>query len=32
MLRLYYGAADTCVAVATARIDDLVAFAFSHTI
>jgi predicted GH43/DUF377 family glycosyl hydrolase len=31
-LRLYYGAADTCVAVATARIDDLIDFAFSHSI
>ncbi len=25
-LRLYYGAADTCVAVATAKIDDLLDF------
>jgi predicted GH43/DUF377 family glycosyl hydrolase len=31
-LRLYYGAADTSVAVATARVDDLVDFAFSHSI
>jgi predicted GH43/DUF377 family glycosyl hydrolase len=29
-LRLYYGAADTCVALATARVDDLVDFVFSH--
>jgi predicted GH43/DUF377 family glycosyl hydrolase len=31
-VRLYYGAADTSVAVATARVDDLVDFAFSHSI
>lgn len=29
-VRLYYGAADTCVAVATADVDELVDFAFSH--
>jgi predicted GH43/DUF377 family glycosyl hydrolase len=29
-VRMYYGAADTCVAVASARIDDLVEFAYSH--
>ena len=29
-VRMYYGAADTCVAVATARIDDLTEFAYSH--
>jgi predicted GH43/DUF377 family glycosyl hydrolase len=31
-VRLYYGAADTSVAVATARVDDLVDFAISHSI
>lgn len=31
-VRLYYGAADTYVAVATARIDELVRFAFSHSV
>jgi predicted GH43/DUF377 family glycosyl hydrolase len=29
---MYYGAADTCVAVASARIDDLVGFVYSHSI
>ena len=29
-VRLYYGAADTCVGLATARVDDLVEFVFSH--
>ncbi len=28
---LYYGAADTYVALATARLDDLVEFAFTHS-
>lgn len=32
MVRLYYGAADSFVAVASAPVDDLVAFAFSHSI
>jgi predicted GH43/DUF377 family glycosyl hydrolase len=31
-VRMYYGAADSYVAVATARIDDLVGFIFSHGI
>ncbi len=31
-VHLYCGAADTCVAVASARIDDLVGFAYSHCI
>jgi predicted GH43/DUF377 family glycosyl hydrolase len=31
-VRLYYGAADTHVAVATARIEELVDFAFSHPV
>jgi predicted GH43/DUF377 family glycosyl hydrolase len=31
-VRMYYGAADTCVAVASARIDDLVGFVHSHGI
>jgi predicted GH43/DUF377 family glycosyl hydrolase len=31
-VRMYYGAADTCVAVASARIDDLVSFVYSHGI
>jgi predicted GH43/DUF377 family glycosyl hydrolase len=31
-VRMYYGAADTCVAVASARIDDLVGFAYSHSV
>jgi predicted GH43/DUF377 family glycosyl hydrolase len=30
MVRLYYGAADTCVGLATARVDDLLEFVFSH--
>jgi predicted GH43/DUF377 family glycosyl hydrolase len=29
-VRLYYGAADTCVGLATARVDDLLEFVFSH--
>jgi predicted GH43/DUF377 family glycosyl hydrolase len=29
-VRMYYGAADSCVGVATARIADLVQFVFSH--
>lgn len=31
-VRMYYGAADSTVAVAYARVDDLVAFAFSHCV
>jgi predicted GH43/DUF377 family glycosyl hydrolase len=31
-VRLYYGAADTHLAVATARIEELVDFAFSHPV
>ena len=31
-VRMYYGAADTCVAVASARIDDLVGFTYSHSV
>lgn len=30
-VRLYYGAADTYVAVATAQVEDLVRFTFSHS-
>lgn len=29
-IRIYYGAADTCVGVATAQIEDLVDFTFTH--
>jgi predicted GH43/DUF377 family glycosyl hydrolase len=32
VVRLYYGASDTCVAVATAQVEDLVTFAFSHSV
>jgi predicted GH43/DUF377 family glycosyl hydrolase len=32
LVRLYYGAADTYVALATARVDDLVEFTFSHSV
>jgi predicted GH43/DUF377 family glycosyl hydrolase len=31
-IRMYYGAADTCVAVATAAIDDLIEFTYTHRI
>ncbi len=31
-VRMYYGASDTTVAVATASIDELVAFTFSHCV
>jgi predicted GH43/DUF377 family glycosyl hydrolase len=30
-LRIYYGAADSCVALATAKVDELVRFTFSHS-
>jgi predicted GH43/DUF377 family glycosyl hydrolase len=29
---MYYGAADTCVGLATARVDDLLEFVFSHPV
>jgi predicted GH43/DUF377 family glycosyl hydrolase len=31
-IRMYYGGADTCVALATARADDLVTFIYSHCV
>jgi predicted GH43/DUF377 family glycosyl hydrolase len=31
-VRMYYGAADTCVGMATARIDDLLQFTFTHSV
>jgi predicted GH43/DUF377 family glycosyl hydrolase len=29
-IRLYYGAADTCIGLAIAKVDDLLDFVFSH--
>ena len=29
-LRLYYGAADSCVALATARLSDVISFVLEH--
>ena len=29
-LRLYYGAADTCIAMATASLSDVLAFVLTH--
>lgn len=31
-LRMYYGAADSCVAIATASLEDLLAYLFKHPI
>ena len=30
LLRLYYGAADTCIALATARLDDVLDYLTSQ--
>jgi len=29
-LRLYYGAADTCIGMAAGRLDEVLAFVMSH--
>jgi predicted GH43/DUF377 family glycosyl hydrolase len=31
-LRMYYGAADSCVAIATASLEELLAYLFKHPI